>query len=228
MHEHRQAEHRAGSDPPAAAAVAARLQREHRPPLQPREEHRVRATERRVEHRDRRNGRQQDDARRTAIADQLAPDQRDGRQRQAREDERRDAQRIETGPPTQQEVLEPEVERAAAALRRDDVEDVPERELRHRSVSSSSTLSGDHQTVCSAIATSRPAATTVAPGRSSRRGGGLLRVRYFERLHLGRLGGRAVRMLVGHVRLVVDALRVDLPDVVTRRLRAGCRPRAWR
>ena len=54
----------------------------------------------------------------------------------------------------------------------------------------------------------------------------LLRVRSCERLHLGRLRRRAVRVLVLDVRLVVDALDVDRPDVVVGAARAGCRPRA--
>ena len=129
MDEDRETEDRAGRDPPAAAAVTAGLEREHGAPLQPREEQRVRAAERRVQHRDRRDRGQEHDAGGAAVADQLARDQRDGRQRETRKDERREAQRLETGPPALQEVLEPEVQRPAAALRRDDVEDVPEREL---------------------------------------------------------------------------------------------------
>ena len=39
------------------------------------------------------------------------------------------AERRQSGPPAEQEVLEPEVQRPAAALRRDDVEDVAEREV---------------------------------------------------------------------------------------------------
>src|SRR5262245_12002932 len=80
-----------------------------------------------------------------------------------------------------------------------------------RSVSSSSTFSGVHQTVWTDARTTRTAAAIVAAGSSARlvRGGS-------ERLHLGRLGCSAVRMLLDHVGLVVDALRVHFPDVMVR------------
>src|ERR1041384_8464052 len=85
-----------------------------------------------------------------------------------------------------------------------------------RSVSSSSTFSGPHQTVGSASHVTSPAATRIELGRSSR----LLRA-CCERLHLGRLGCGAIGMLVGHVRLVVDALGVHGPDVVMGAVRGG-------
>src|SRR5262249_38575927 len=84
-----------------------------------------------------------------------------------------------------------------------------------RSVSSSSTFSGDHQTVSTETMTSSPTATPVAAASndleavSLLRGGG-------ECLHLGRLGGVAVRVFLDHVGLVVDALGVHVPDVVLR------------
>jgi len=90
----------------------------------------VRAAEGRVEDRDRRNCRQEDHTGGAGISDQLAHDQRHRRQCQAREDERRQAQRLEPRPPALQDVLQPEMQRAAAPLRRDDVEDVAEREVR--------------------------------------------------------------------------------------------------
>jgi len=53
-----------------------------------------------------------------------------------------------------QEVLEPEVQRPAAALRRDDVEHVPEREIGDAKRQLLVDVSGDHQTVWSETATS--------------------------------------------------------------------------
>src|SRR5262249_10523658 len=73
---------------------------------------------------------------------------------------------------------------------------LPNEKSATRSVSSSSTLRGVHQTVGSASQTSAAADATTAEGRRGRligAGGG-------ERLHLGRLGCRAVRMLVLDVR----------------------------
>jgi hypothetical protein len=89
----------------------------------------VRPAERRIEHGDRRYRDEQDDACAALLADQLAGEERDGGERQAEEDDRRDPQGCEPRPPPLEEVLEPEMERPASALRRDDMEDVPEREL---------------------------------------------------------------------------------------------------
>ena len=109
-------------------AVGRSLQRNHRRPHEPGEEHRVRPAERRVEHGDRRGRRQEHDRRgRIVVVEQTAHDQRDRGQRKAEEDERGHPERRQARPPAEQEVLEPEMQRTAAALRRDDVEDVAER-----------------------------------------------------------------------------------------------------
>ena len=129
MDEDREPEREPGGDPPAPLSAAGGAQREHGPPLKPREEQRVRTPERGIEDRDRRDRGEQHDSGGTLVADQLTSDQRHGRQGEAREDERRQAQGGEPRPPALQEVLEPEVDRSATALGRDDVEDVPEREV---------------------------------------------------------------------------------------------------
>src|SRR5207248_9465521 len=67
-----------------------------------------------------------------------------------------------------------------------------------RSVSSSSTLSGDHQTVGSARTTTATTPPTTAAGRSAR----LIRGAGQGLLHLGRDGRHPVRVLVLDVRLV--------------------------
>src|SRR5262249_5166042 len=91
-------------------------------------EKRVRPAEGRIEDGDGRYRGERDDRGRGLVAEQAARDQRDGGQRQAQKDERRDAERWQPGPPGEQEVLQPEMERPTAALRGDDVEDVPEGE----------------------------------------------------------------------------------------------------
>src|SRR5207248_2100853 len=104
-----------------------------------------------------------------------------------------------------------------------------------RIVSSSSTLRGVHHTSGSASHTRNAVDAAVVRGSSAacvrprtpprwrscrarrcRSGIVLLRSRGSERLRLGRLGSRAVGVLLGDVGLVVDALDVDGPDVVLR------------
>lgn len=130
MDEHGEAEQRTRRDPEPAIAGFGRPQREERRPGKPREEQRVGPTERRVQDRDRRCRRQQNDTGPGGgAAQEPAAEQRDSRKGQASEDERRDAEGRDSGPPAEQDLDQPEVQRPPAALRGDDVKDVPEREI---------------------------------------------------------------------------------------------------
>ena len=94
-------------------------------------------------HRHRRDRGQQHDGRRHRRAASSRATSAAAGQSEHEEEERRRAQPRQAGRPAQHEVLEPEVQRAAAALRGDDVEDVAEGVLdQTKSVSSSSTFSG--------------------------------------------------------------------------------------